>query len=62
VEEITERFSKAEKPIVIVDACAGRFGMASTVRELVETCNIRFFESESTPVSVTKIVLTDSPK
>jgi pyruvate decarboxylase len=46
VEEITTRFEKAKKPIVLVDACAGRFGMASTVRKLVESCSIRFFESE----------------
>ena len=46
VEEITARFAKAEKPVVIVDACAGRFGMASEVRKLVEGAGVRFFESE----------------
>lgn len=46
VEEITERFAKASKPIVLIDACAGRFGMATTVRKLVEGAGIRFFESE----------------
>ena len=46
VEEITARYAKAQKPIVIVDACAGRFGMAGEVRKLVEGCGVRFFESE----------------
>jgi pyruvate decarboxylase len=46
VGEITKRFSAAQRPIVIVDACAGRFGMASTVRKLVEGCGVRFFESK----------------
>lgn len=45
VEEITKRFGEAKKPIVLVDACAGRFGMGPTVRKLVESCSIRFFES-----------------
>ncbi|KAK1921586.1 thiamine diphosphate-binding protein [Papiliotrema laurentii] len=45
VEEITERFAKASKPIVLIDACAGRFGMATTVRKLVEGAGIRFFET-----------------
>jgi len=45
VQEITARFAKADKPIVIVDACAGRFGMAAEVRKLVEGCGVRFFES-----------------
>lgn len=49
VEEITERFAKAKKPIIIVDACAGRFGMAGEVRKLVEKCQIRFFESKWEP-------------
>jgi pyruvate decarboxylase len=47
VEAITARFANAEKPIVIVDACAGRFGMAGEVRKLVEGAGVRFFESES---------------
>ena len=46
VAEITERYVKAERPVVLVDACAGRFGMAGEVRKLVESCGIRFFESE----------------
>jgi pyruvate decarboxylase len=40
VGEIVQRFQKAERPIVLIDACAGRFGMA------VETCKIRYFDSE----------------
>lgn len=47
VEQITDRFEKAKKPVVLVDACAGRFGMAGEVRKLVEGCGIRFFESTS---------------
>jgi hypothetical protein len=46
VEEITERYVNAKKPIVLVDACAGRFGVAGEVRKLVEGCGIRFFESK----------------
>jgi pyruvate decarboxylase len=46
VGEITKRFAEAERPIVVIDACAGRFGMAGTVRKLVEGCGIRFFESK----------------
>ncbi|KAI9636386.1 thiamine diphosphate-binding protein [Dioszegia hungarica] len=45
VGEITKRFAEAERPIVVIDACAGRFGMAGTVRKLVEGCGIRFFET-----------------
>ncbi|ORX33900.1 Thiamin diphosphate-binding protein [Kockovaella imperatae] len=45
VQEITARFVKAERPVVLVDACAGRFGMAGEVRKLVESCGIRFFET-----------------
>lgn len=47
VADITKRFADAKRPIVLVDACAGRFGMAKTVRKLVEAAGIRFFESES---------------
>ncbi|WVR04642.1 hypothetical protein IAU60_001653 [Kwoniella sp. DSM 27419] len=45
VSEIAQRFKAAKKPIVLVDACAGRFGMAGEVRKLVEGCGIRFFET-----------------
>ncbi|WWC67969.1 uncharacterized protein I206_101888 [Kwoniella pini CBS 10737] len=45
VEEIAQRFKKAKKPVILVDACAGRFGMAGEVRNLVEGCGIRFFET-----------------
>ena len=47
VEEITTRFVKAQRPVIIVDACCGRFGMAGEVRKLVETCGIRFFDTPS---------------
>jgi pyruvate decarboxylase len=46
VGEIVQWFQKAERPIVLIDACAGRFGMAGEVRKLVETCKIRYFDSE----------------
>jgi pyruvate decarboxylase len=52
VAEIARRYAAAKKPIVLVDACAGRFGMAKTVRKLVESCDIRFFESKSFEMSV----------
>nr|XP_018265449.1 pyruvate decarboxylase [Kwoniella dejecticola CBS 10117]OBR87607.1 pyruvate decarboxylase [Kwoniella dejecticola CBS 10117] len=45
VEEIAQRFKQAKKPVILVDACAGRFGMAGEVRKLVEGCGIRFFET-----------------
>ncbi|WRT64753.1 uncharacterized protein IL334_001687 [Kwoniella shivajii] len=45
VQDIAERFKNAKKPVILVDACAGRFGMAGEVRKLVETCGIRFFET-----------------
>ncbi|WWD00611.1 hypothetical protein V866_007546 [Kwoniella sp. B9012] len=45
VEDITQRFKNAKKPVILVDACAGRFGMAGEVRKLVEGCGIRFFET-----------------
>ncbi|KAL7420001.1 hypothetical protein Q5752_004964 [Cryptotrichosporon argae] len=45
VEAITALYAKAAKPVVIVDACAGRFGMAGEVKKLVETAGIRFFET-----------------
>ncbi|GFZ49727.1 pyruvate decarboxylase [Saitozyma sp. JCM 24511] len=40
VREITDRFAKAQKPIVIVDLCAARFGMTDEVRRLVEQSHI----------------------
>jgi hypothetical protein len=54
VREITDMFAKAQKPIVIVDLCAARFGMTDEVRKLVEQSHIRFFASKSTtpPLSI----------
>jgi pyruvate decarboxylase len=43
VAEITRLYAAASRPIVLVDACCGRFGMANDVRKLVEGCDIRFF-------------------
>lgn len=36
-------FAVASHPVVLVDACCGRFGMQPVVRKLVESCGIRFF-------------------
>jgi pyruvate decarboxylase len=36
-------FAAASHPVVLVDACCGRFGMQPVVRKLVEGCGIRFF-------------------
>ncbi|EIW71256.1 hypothetical protein TREMEDRAFT_71102 [Tremella mesenterica DSM 1558] len=47
VDEITKMYAQAKKPIVLVDACCGRFGMAGEVRKLVEATGLRFF---STPM------------
>jgi pyruvate decarboxylase len=46
VGEIVQRFQKADRPIVLIDACAGRFGMAGEVGKLVEICKIPYFDSE----------------
>lgn len=46
VELITQRFAKAQRPCVLVDACAARFGMGPMVRHLVESCGIRGFTSK----------------
>jgi len=35
-------FAAASHPVVLVDACCGRFGMQPVVRKLVESCGIRF--------------------
>lgn len=36
-------YAAASHPVLLVDACCGRFGMAGVVRKLVEACGIRFF-------------------
>jgi pyruvate decarboxylase len=43
VNLITQKYAQAKKPMVLVDACAARFGVGRLVRELVEKCGIRFF-------------------
>jgi len=45
VERITARFKASKKPIVIIDACAERFGCADELRKLVEGSGVRFFET-----------------
>ncbi|KAL1411686.1 hypothetical protein Q8F55_002652 [Vanrija albida] len=40
---ITRLYAKAQRPVVLVDACAARFGMGPVIRHLVEACGIRFF-------------------
>jgi pyruvate decarboxylase len=47
VNLITQKYAQAKKPMVLVDACAARFGVGRLVRELVEKCGIRFFTSTS---------------
>lgn len=47
IDEITQRFKAAKKPIAIIDVCADRFGCGPGLRELVEKSGIRFFESSS---------------
>lgn len=46
VKLIAKHYETAKRPIVLVDACAARFGMGPIIRHLVETCGIRFFTSE----------------
>lgn len=43
VDEITKLYADASHPVLIVDACCGRFGMQGVVRKLVEACGFRFF-------------------
>ncbi|TXT07242.1 hypothetical protein VHUM_03412 [Vanrija humicola] len=43
VKIITRLYEGAQRPIVLVDACAARFGMGPIIRHLVEACGIRFF-------------------
>ncbi|BEJ14932.1 hypothetical protein CspHIS471_0406990 [Cutaneotrichosporon sp. HIS471] len=43
VDVITNKYAAAKRPSVLVDACAARFGVGDLVRELVESCGIRFF-------------------
>ncbi|KAJ9093779.1 hypothetical protein QFC19_008222 [Naganishia cerealis] len=45
INDITERFKRAKKPIAIIDICADRFGCGPGLRELVEKSGIRFFET-----------------
>lgn len=47
VAEITKRFAEAKNPIMLVDACAARFGVAPHLKKLVDECGIRYF---STPM------------
>lgn len=46
VKSITHMFEEAKNPIVIVDCCTERYGMAPEIRKLVEATGVRFFESE----------------
>lgn len=55
VKEITKRFAAAKKPIVLVDACAARFGVGPHLKKLVDECGLRFF---TTPMG--KCVLDES--
>ncbi|BEI99613.1 hypothetical protein CcaverHIS631_0406560 [Cutaneotrichosporon cavernicola] len=43
VDVITKKYAAAKRPTVLVDACAARFGVGDLVRELVESCGLRFF-------------------
>jgi pyruvate decarboxylase len=45
VQEIAKKFEKSEKPVIIVDICADRFGCGQGIRELVEKTGVRFFET-----------------
>lgn len=47
VNEITKRFAAAKKPVILVDACAARFGVGPHLKQLVDQCSIRYF---STPM------------
>ncbi|KAL7408983.1 pyruvate decarboxylase [Mrakia frigida] len=45
VDRIVALYEKAEDPIVLVDACAGRFGMEGWALKLVEETGMTFFET-----------------
>ena len=55
VAEINQRYLAAQRPILLVDACAARFGMRGVIRQLVEVCGIKNFDSESLTWSVSRI-------
>jgi pyruvate decarboxylase len=46
ITEISQRFEKSKKPIVVVDICADRFGCGPELKKLVEATGVRFFASE----------------
>lgn len=45
IDEISKLFKESSKPIVIVDACAIRYGVEKETKDLIEMGNIRFFDT-----------------
>lgn len=45
IDRIVALYEKSEDPVVLVDACASRFGMENVVRKLVEQTDMTFYET-----------------
>lgn len=45
LDKIVAAYEAASDPVVLVDACASRFGMESSVRKLVDATEMTFFET-----------------
>lgn len=43
VDEIARLWSKAKEPIVLIDACAIRYGVGHLVRDLIKATGVRFY-------------------
>lgn len=47
VKEITRLYDNAKEPIILIDACAIRYGVGHLARDLVQATGCRFYTSES---------------
>ena len=45
IKRICERYEKAKKPIVLVDACCIRYGVQKETQELIEKTGMTYFTS-----------------
>jgi len=45
VKQIVELYKNAEKPVILIDACAVRYGVQDLCKQLVEATNMPFFTS-----------------
>lgn len=47
VKNIVDLFKSAERPIILIDACAVRYGVQKLSQELIETAGVPFFTTVS---------------